>query len=116
MTPAQIQSARKVKKFLTGRLDAPVVCFPPFPGNEANYLRAQIARISAGTHISPLGFYQFDEEEEEEEEGAGREHSRANVENYFILIGAIIGTFLQEKRVQIQIVNPYYPMAVSFKS
>ena len=26
--------------------------------------RAQIARISAGTHISPLGFYQFDDEEE----------------------------------------------------
>ena len=47
-----------------------VVSFPPFPGNEANYLRAQVARISAGTHISPLGFYQFDEEEEEEEEGA----------------------------------------------
>lgn len=46
-----------------------VVSYPPFPGNESNYLRAQIARISAGTHISPLGFYQFDEEEEEEEEG-----------------------------------------------
>ena len=46
--------------------------YPPFPGNEANYLRAQIARVSAGTHISPLGFYQFDEEEEEEEEGGGR--------------------------------------------
>ena len=26
--------------------------------------RAQIARISAGTHISPLGYYQFDDEEE----------------------------------------------------
>lgn len=49
-----------------------VVCYPPFPGNEANYLRAQIARISAGTHVSPLGFYQFDEEEEEEEEGEGK--------------------------------------------
>lgn len=48
-----------------------VICYPPFPGNEANLLRAQIARISAGTHISPLGFYQFDEEEEEDEE-AGR--------------------------------------------
>lgn len=48
-----------------------MVTYPPFPGNEANYLRAQIARISAGTHISPLGFYQFDEEEEEEEEGGG---------------------------------------------
>lgn len=50
-----------------------VVSYPPFPGNESNYLRAQIARISAGTHISPLGFYQFDEEEEEEEEGEGKE-------------------------------------------
>jgi len=69
VTPAQISISRKIKKFFTGRLDAPVVSFPPFPGNESNYLRAQIARISAGTHISPLGFYQFDEEEEEEEEG-----------------------------------------------
>ncbi|NXE96410.1 RSH4A protein, partial [Menura novaehollandiae] len=70
VTPAQIVCARKIKKFFTGRLDAPVVSFPPFPGNEANYLRAQIARISAGTHVSPTGFYQFgNEEEEEEEEG-----------------------------------------------
>ena len=50
--------------------------YPPFPGNESNYLRAQIARISAGTHISPLGFYQFDEEEEEEEdEGKAKENN-----------------------------------------
>uniref|UniRef100_A0A8C0UPH9 Radial spoke head protein 4 homolog A-like n=1 Tax=Cyanistes caeruleus TaxID=156563 RepID=A0A8C0UPH9_CYACU len=67
VTPAQIVCARKIKKFFTGRLDAPVVTFPPFPGNEANYLRAQIARISAGTHVSPTGFYQFAEEDEEEE-------------------------------------------------
>lgn len=80
VTPAQIHVGRKVKKFLTGRLDAPVVTFPPFPGNETNYLRAQIARISAGTHISPLGFYQFDEEEEEEEEGMGRDNFMENVE------------------------------------
>ncbi|NXT60639.1 RSH4A protein, partial [Chaetops frenatus] len=70
VTPAQIVCARKIKKFFTGRLDAPIVTFPPFPGNEANYLRAQIARISAGTHVSPTGFYQFaNEDEEEEEEG-----------------------------------------------
>lgn len=43
--------------------------FPPFRGVEANFLRAQIARISATTQISPAGFYKFDEEEEEEEEG-----------------------------------------------
>ncbi|XP_036272236.1 radial spoke head protein 6 homolog A isoform X1 [Pipistrellus kuhlii] len=80
VTPAQIVQARKIKKFLTGFLDAPVVSYPPFPGNEANYLRAQIARISAATHISPLGFYQFNEEEgdEEEEGGAGRDSFEEN--------------------------------------
>ncbi|NWS90433.1 RSH4A protein, partial [Toxostoma redivivum] len=70
VTPAQIVCARKIKKFFTGRLNAPVVSFPPFPGNEANYLRAQIARISAGTHVSPTGFYQFENEDEEDDEGA----------------------------------------------
>ncbi|XP_035688014.1 radial spoke head protein 4 homolog A-like [Branchiostoma floridae] len=69
VTPAQLAVARKIKKFLTGRLEAPIISYPPFPGNESNYLRAQIARISAGTQVSPLGFFQFDEEEEEQEEG-----------------------------------------------
>ena len=49
-------------------MDAPVISYPPFPGNESNYLRAQIARISAGTHISPIGYYRFDVENEEEGE------------------------------------------------
>ncbi|XP_027457438.1 radial spoke head protein 4 homolog A [Zalophus californianus] len=76
VTPAQIVIARKIKKFFTGRLETPVVTYPPFPGNESNYLRAQIARISAGTHVSPLGFYQFGEQEvEEEEEVEGRRES-----------------------------------------
>ncbi|ELK29685.1 Radial spoke head protein 6 like protein A [Myotis davidii] len=80
VTPSQIVQARKIKKFFTGYLDAPVISYPPFPGNEANYLRAQIARISAATHISPLGFYQFNEEEgdEEEEGGAGRDSFEEN--------------------------------------
>ncbi|NXI63345.1 RSH4A protein, partial [Anseranas semipalmata] len=80
VTPAQIVCARKIKKFFTGRLDAPIVSFPPFPGNEANYLRAQIARISAGTHICPIGFYQFSEEEgdEDEEGGGGRDTYQEN--------------------------------------
>ncbi|NWV90290.1 RSH4A protein, partial [Machaerirhynchus nigripectus] len=75
VTPAQIVCARKIKKFFTGRLDAPIVSFPPFPGNEANYLRAQIARISAGTHVSPTGFYQFANEDEEEEDGDAYEEN-----------------------------------------
>uniref|UniRef100_W5NA59 Radial spoke head component 4A n=1 Tax=Lepisosteus oculatus TaxID=7918 RepID=W5NA59_LEPOC len=78
VTPAQITAARRIRKFFTGRLDAPVVSYPPFPGNEANYLRAQIARISAGTQVSPLGFYQFGEEEGEEEEEAARESFEEN--------------------------------------
>ena len=36
-----------------------------------NYLRAQIGRISAGCHLSPGGYFMFEEEEEEEEEGEG---------------------------------------------
>ncbi|XP_072031441.1 radial spoke head protein 4 homolog A-like isoform X2 [Amphiura filiformis] len=72
-TPAQLGGARQIKKFMTGRLDAPIVSYPPFPGNEANYLRCQIGRISAGTQISPLGYFQFDEEEEEEEEEGTRD-------------------------------------------
>ncbi|XP_053114101.1 radial spoke head protein 6 homolog A-like isoform X2 [Hemicordylus capensis] len=80
VTPAHIVNARKIKKFFTGKLDAPIVSYPPFPGNESNYLRAQIARISAATQISPLGFYQFGEEEgdEEEEGGAGRDNYEEN--------------------------------------
>uniref|UniRef100_A0A0B7B924 Radial spoke head protein 4 homolog A n=1 Tax=Arion vulgaris TaxID=1028688 RepID=A0A0B7B924_9EUPU len=78
--PQQIITARQIKKYMTGRLDAAVVSYPPFPGNESNYLRSQIARISAGTHISPLGFYQFDEEEEEEEEAEGRDHFVENID------------------------------------
>jgi radial spoke head protein 4A len=69
LTPAQISVARKIKKFLTGRLDAPVISYPPFQGNESNYLRAQIARVSAGSQISPIGYYRFDEENDGGEEG-----------------------------------------------
>ncbi|XP_017554707.1 radial spoke head protein 6 homolog A isoform X1 [Pygocentrus nattereri] len=78
VTPAQITVARQIRKLFTGQLDAPVVSYPPFPGNEANYLRAQIARISASTQVSPLGFYHFDEEEGEEEEG-GRDNFVENL-------------------------------------
>ncbi|XP_073497525.1 radial spoke head protein 6 homolog A-like [Phyllobates terribilis] len=81
VTPAQITIARKIRRLFTGNLDAPVITYPPFPGSEANLLRAQIARISAGTHVSPLGYYQFGEEEgEEEEEGATRDTYEENPE------------------------------------
>ena len=41
--------------------------YPPFPGSESHYLRAQIARISAGTQISPLGYFQLDDDDGGEE-------------------------------------------------
>ncbi|XP_034387167.1 radial spoke head protein 4 homolog A isoform X2 [Cyclopterus lumpus] len=73
VSPAQITAARQIRKFFTGRLDTPVVSYPPFPGNEAQYLRAQIARISAGTQVSPQGFFQAGKEEGDEEEEAARD-------------------------------------------
>ena len=54
-----------------------VVSYPPFPGVERNYLRAQIGRISASTHVSPLGYFRFDDEGEEEEEALGEEGSES---------------------------------------
>ena len=79
VSPAQITAARQIRKYFTGRLDSPIISYPPFPGNEANYLRAQVARISAGTHVSPLGFYQA--KEEEEEEGEEEAAQASNEEN-----------------------------------
>ncbi|XP_043849837.1 radial spoke head protein 6 homolog A [Dromiciops gliroides] len=92
VTPAQIVNARKIKKFFSGHLERPIVSYPPFPGTEANYLRAQIARISAGTQISPLGFYQFGEEEgdEEEEGGAGRDSYEENPDFEGIPVGELV--------------------------
>ena len=72
VTPAQISTARVICKLLTGDLDAEVITYPPFPGTEKNYLRAQVARITAGTQISPANYFTAgDEEEEEPEEGGG---------------------------------------------
>lgn len=64
--PEQIIIARTTRRFLTGDLKQPVLGFPRFPWGEASYVRAQIARISAATIISPRGFYALDDEVEEE--------------------------------------------------
>ncbi|XP_041862995.1 radial spoke head protein 4 homolog A [Melanotaenia boesemani] len=80
VSPVQITTARKILRFFTGRLDAPVESYPPFPGNEANYLRAQIARISAGTQVSPSGYYQVREEEADEEDGVNQDSCEVNLD------------------------------------
>lgn len=46
-TPKQIRVGRQIYKTFTGDLDQPIISYPYFPGTERNYLRAQIARISA---------------------------------------------------------------------
>ena len=63
-----IVGARKIRSFFTGCLSSPIRGYPPFPGEEKDYLRAQIARITATTHISPTGFYILSDFAEEEEE------------------------------------------------
>ncbi|KAJ7520218.1 hypothetical protein O6H91_20G072700 [Diphasiastrum complanatum] len=67
VTPLQIKIARSLKKFLTGNLNGEVSAYPPFPGVEENFLRAQIARISAATLVAPKGLFKVPEAEDEEE-------------------------------------------------
>ena len=60
---SQIKCASLIKKTFSGDLNAPVTGYPPFPGNEANLLRAQIARISADTALVPSGLYDAEDED-----------------------------------------------------
>jgi len=60
VTMAQVVAARQFKRFFTGNLDSIVPSYPPFPGNEKNLLRAQIARITGESIISPDGFFEID--------------------------------------------------------
>jgi radial spoke head protein 4A len=66
--PKQIRAARLIRKYFTGDLTERVNSYPPFPGNEANYLRAQITRIVSSCLIAPAIFDQFVPEEGEDDE------------------------------------------------
>jgi Radial spokehead-like protein len=62
ITSNQIMKARLFKKFLSGDLNAPVLSYPIFPGNEADLLRTQIGRIagqSVYTSCLPSFFFSF---------------------------------------------------------
>ncbi|CAG9467505.1 unnamed protein product [Pedinophyceae sp. YPF-701] len=63
VTPKQIKAARTIKKFVTGNLAAPVSAYPVYPGKEAEFLRAQIARIAHTTVLCPKDFFLVDEGE-----------------------------------------------------
>lgn len=55
ITSNQIIKARLFKKFLSGDLNAAVLSYPTFPGNEAELLRTQIGRIAGqSVHTSAL--------------------------------------------------------------
>lgn len=76
VSSAQLMAARQIKKLLTGDLEAPIDGYPIFPGNETNYLRAQIAQISAATTVVPTGIYSGPwDEEEYEAPAAGSEEA-----------------------------------------
>ena len=60
--PECLMAARRIKKAFSGDLAAPVQSYPPFPGNEADYLRCQIGRIAAGTSACLAGVFVLDEE------------------------------------------------------
>jgi len=64
VTSEQVVIARQFKRLFTGNLEAAVPSYPPFPGVEKNLLRAQIARISGETLISPAGYFELDEDED----------------------------------------------------
>lgn len=63
--PEHVVAASRIKKFVTGDLDAPVRSYPAFPGPERLLLRAQIAHIAAATVLVPAGKLAIDEEAEE---------------------------------------------------
>ncbi|CAF0810935.1 unnamed protein product [Adineta ricciae] len=92
VTPAQISLARQIKVFFTGDLNREIKSFPAYPGTEKHYLRAQIARISATTQVSPNGRFKFSEEEEEEEEGG-----RQNYEDNEDFTGAPLSELIDEE-------------------
>jgi len=62
VTSAQLVVARQLTYYMTGDLSAPVPGYPPFSGNEASFLAAQIILISASTVICPEGMFEMGDE------------------------------------------------------
>lgn len=56
-TPDTVVASRRLKRYLTGTLTAPVSAYPPFPGTEAHYLRALVGRIASATVVCPVGYF-----------------------------------------------------------
>ncbi|TPX56079.1 hypothetical protein PhCBS80983_g04803 [Powellomyces hirtus] len=74
--PEKLQASRRIRKYFTGDLKHKIVSYPPFNGTEAQYLRCQIARISAATVVSPAGYYAFDQEDDADDDDEGGANQR----------------------------------------
>lgn len=55
--PALVVAAGAIRTPLTGFIAASVTSHPPFPGDEAAYMRARIALVNAGAVIEPAAAY-----------------------------------------------------------
>jgi radial spoke head protein 4A len=71
--PEHITAARRMRRFFTGSLEAPVLGFPRFPWGEGAYLRTQIARICADALLCPVGQFNLEGEEDEDQTVAENE-------------------------------------------
>jgi len=65
--PEHVTAARQIKKLFSGNLEASVDSYPPFPGNEAEYLTAQVNRIARGATMTIAGLWSVAENEENPE-------------------------------------------------
>lgn len=60
LTSRDMEMSQKIRKYLTGDLNAMIRSNPKFPGNEGNLLRALIQRITTETYAAPVGYYTSD--------------------------------------------------------
>mmetsp|Transcript_19784 Transcript_19784/g.51504 ORF Transcript_19784/g.51504 Transcript_19784/m.51504 type:complete len:504 (+) Transcript_19784:55-1566(+) len=109
-TPAAIVRSRAITKFFTGNLGHKVSSHPPFlvaekTPTEAHLLRAVIARISAETHLSPLGMFTFDDDEEEDEDG-GRSNYIADEEYEGVTKSALLDPTMAGWAHHVQFILP----------
>lgn len=82
LSPEVLLASRKIRKYFTGNLQAPVHSHPPFPGVEKDYLRAQIARIVASTYINPKGWLKLEKEETNDSEEQDSKPKPTTVDAY----------------------------------
>ncbi|VVC44774.1 Radial spokehead-like protein [Cinara cedri] len=79
LKPHHIIQSRNINQYFVGDLDAPVKSYPLFRGLEKHYLRAQIARITAVTQISPRDYFIIDHQHRKSNNWTGLSSFQAKV-------------------------------------